>query len=293
MQFKDLKELINDLPYNENDPIPIQVITEDFIIKKESRDKVSIKNNIFFLHNIGKRKYTSDRFKKVFNSSNRLNKQDYIRTLVYILSICVVWFYFFILNIELISILLTQNFANASITSFLLWLSFISIIGFGYFISINIVKPFFRTYKLPLEFFNPSKVIIEENDLNLFCLFTSQLIYLPIIIPLYIPYTNLVIDLSKLSIFNGFFISGIFISIHYAVIILIRLNLNYKKRKSFLTYTYEFLQKLKMLDASYILINKMIGDVENQKIVSFGLITKVVSFLTILFALIPNIIYTA
>jgi hypothetical protein len=40
------------------------------------------------------------------------------------------------------------------------------------------------------------------------------------------------------------------------------------------------------------LIIKIISDVESSKNVSFGLVTKIVSSLTLFFALIPNIIYT-
>ena len=186
MQITEVDDLINDLPYNEENPVPIQIIAEDFIITKESRDTFSIENNRHNGIKITKNKVELNLFKEASNLLDKFNKKEFIRTLIYVNVILACWFYFLIVNIESIIILLTQKFANANITIFLLWLSLISIIGFCYFIYINIAKPFFGGYKIPLEYFNPSKVIIEKNEINLFCLFTSQLIYLFIFYPLYI-----------------------------------------------------------------------------------------------------------
>jgi len=293
MQIKELEDLINDLPYNEKDPFPIKIITEDFIIIKESRETFSIKNNRLFIHHVFKRKYKLNSFKKVFNSSDKIKKSDYFSSYFYVLVMFVVWFYFVIANINSISVLLTQNFANASITTFLLWLSLISIIAFYYFIYINIAKPFFRKYKILLDYFNPYEAIIEKNEIIIFFLFTFQIIYFYILYPLYIPYTNLIIIEYRLQIFYGFFTAGIFISIHYAAINITRLLLNLKNKRNVLTYLYASLQRLKIQDENYILITKLVEDLENFKIISFGLITKIVSSITLLFAIIPNIVYTA
>ena len=177
MQINEVADLINDLQYYEKDPFPIQIITEDFIIIKESIDVVSIKYNHCFLHNVLKRKYNLNSFKKVLTSPDKIKKKDSFRSFFYVLVMSVIWFYFVVANIGTILLLLTQNFANASITTFLLWLSLISIIGFCYFMYINIIQPLVRWTKIPIEYFNPSEAIIERNDISVFFLFTFQIIY--------------------------------------------------------------------------------------------------------------------
>ncbi len=133
---------------------------------------------------------------------------------------------------------------------------------------------------------------IERNDISVFFLFTFQIIYFFIFLPLYIPYTNLIIVGSKLQIFYGFFATGILISLHYAIINITRFFLNLKKKKNVLTYLYGSLQGLKIQDENYILNTKMVEDLENSKIISFGLIIKIVSSITFLIAIIPNIVFT-
>ena len=128
--------------------------------------------------------------------------------------------------------------------------------------------------------------------MNQFFLFTSQLIYIFIFYLLYFPYVTIEITNALIGIYYGFLIVGGVISIHYLYTILSQLSLNLKLKKKFLIFSYSSLQNLNFQSENYSIIIKMISDVENSKLLSFGLISRIVGIITLFFAVIPNIVYT-
>ena len=162
--------------------------------------------------------------------------------------------------------------------------------GFYNFLNENIRKPIITKFRFQVEYFNPSDLIVKKNEVNQFILFASQLFYFFIFYMLYYPNIKIEINKGLLGVFYvGFFIGAI-ISIHYLLIIVFRHKSNLKIKKKILVFSYELLQNSNFQSENYHLIIKMINDIENNKLISFGFISKIVGIITFFFAIIPNII---
>ena len=293
LEFKELENLLKDIPYDDGNVIPIQIITEEFIITKTSKKSFTWENNRFLPHtNIktSKKEFKLDKFRVLYDSYDKINQRDFRKSYAYTFLISVIWFYFTIVNIQIIIILLTIDFGNVSINIFLLWLAMITYIGFYNFSHENLPMLLSKKTRIPIEYFNPSIIIPKKNEVSIFFLFTSQLIYFLIFYMLYFRDITIVLIETLLIAFYVFLFFGVVISIHYLLIIIYRYRFNLLIKKKSLVFLYELLQNSNIQSENYHLIIKLISEIENSKAISYGPISKIVGILTFFFAIIPNIV---
>ena len=180
--------MLKDIPYDDSYVIPIQIITEDFIITKINKKSFTHENNQFLpLNNIkiSKKEFKLDEFKDICESYDKIKQGDFWKSFYYVLGILVVWLYFISVNIQTIILFLTIDFGNVSDNIFLLWLAMVTYFGFYNFLNENIRKPIITKFRFQVEHFNSSDLIVKKNEVNQFILFASQLFYFFIFYMLY------------------------------------------------------------------------------------------------------------
>lgn len=296
MNLKDLEKFLCEIPYNDKNVIPIQVVGEEFIITKMGNNSYIYELNRFLPHNSIRTKkieFKLEDFQEIYKSCDKIKNKELWKTTIYVGFISFIWAYFLITNIQMILLLFTIGFGNVPINLFLMWLYLLSLIGWIYSLIENIGKPFIKHRRIPTGFFNPSDIILKKNELNAFFLFSSQLVYFFTIYILYFPYTPLTIIDPLLLNFFIFLTIGSGISIHYLWIFLRQLQYNFKIKNNTLPFLYALAQDLTYQNENYYIITKMINDIEKSKLISFGVIPKIVGIITFFLATIPNIIYTA
>ena len=88
LKFKELENLLKDIPYDDSNVIPIQIITEEFIITKISQKSFTHENNQFLpLDNIktSKKEFKLDGFKDVCDSYDEIKQSDFWKSFYYFL----------------------------------------------------------------------------------------------------------------------------------------------------------------------------------------------------------------
>lgn len=290
---QDLVVLLKELPFNsEKFAVPIQIITHDLIIEKKDENILICKYNRPFPYNIrlSKKEFELKKFKEIFDNKEHEIVEFYIAFL-YVIILFSFWYYFVLVNSQSIFILIGQNFGTMTINLFLLWLFLISIVGSLYFIYDFVLKPIKLKYKIPLIYSKPSNYILKKNELNHFFLFTGQLFYFFLLYYLYFADANLILIEDKLIIFFVVLIFGSIISIHYLVISAILRVSNFKIKNKLLTYSYALLQNLNVQKEEQELNLKIVNDIENSKCITFGFISRIIGLLTLILAIIPNILF--
>ncbi len=291
--YQKLVDLLKELPFNsEKFAVPIQIITQDLIIEKKDENLFTYEYNRIFPYNIrfSKKEYELNELNKIFDSK-KPKRVEYLKSSLYVSFLFVLWCYFFSFNSQTIFIFIGQDFGTIAIIFFLLWLFLVSIGGFSYFFYDFVSKPIMYNYKIPLKYSKPSNYILKKNELNHFFLFTGQLFYFFLLYYLYFVHTSLYLIEDKLIIFFVFFVLGSIIAIHYLAISVKLLVSNSKIKKNLLAFSYTLLQNLNVQKEEQELNLKIVNDIENSKKIAFGLISRIIGFLTLILAIIPNILF--
>lgn len=290
---QELVVLLKKLPFNsEKFAVPIQIITHDLIIEKKDENLLTYEYNRLFPYNIrlSKKEFELNEFNKIFDSEKH-KTVEYLISYLYVGFLFGLWCYFFSFNSQTIFIFIGQDFGTIAIIFFLLWLFLVSIGGFSYFFYDFVSKPIMYNYKIPLKYSKPSNYILKKNELNHFFLFTGQLFYFFLLYYLYFVHTSLYLIEDKLIIFFVFFVLGSIIAIHYLAISVKLLVSNSKIKKNLLAFSYALLQNLNVQKEEQELNLKIVNDIENSKKIAFGLISRIIGFLTLILAIIPNILF--
>lgn len=292
-KFQDLVVLLKELSNNsEKFAVPIQIITHDLIIEKKDKNLFTYEYNRLFPYNIrlSKKEFELNELNNIFDSK-KPKRVEYLKSSLYFSFLFVLWFYFVSFNIQSIVIFIGQNFGTMTINIFFSWLFFVSTGGFLYFIYDFISKPIMYNYKIPLKYSKPSNYILKKNELYHFFLFTGQLFYFFILYYLYFAHANLILIEDLFNLFKVMLIPGSIIAIHYLVISVKLLVSNFKIKKKLLVFSYALLQNLNVQKEEQELNLKIVNDIENSKSISFGLISGIIGFLTLILAIIPNILF--
>lgn len=294
INYQELVDLLKELPFNsEKIAIPIQIITHDLIIEKKDETHFTFEYNKPFPHNnicLLKKNFELNKFKEIFNDKE-YKVVEYLKSFIYVFILYWFWSYFVLANNQSIFILIGQNFGTMTINFFLLWLLLVSIVGSWYFIYDFALKPIKLKYKIPLKYSKPSDYILKKNELNHFILFTGQLFYFFLLYYLYFADANLIIVEDRLIAFFVILIPACIIAIHYLAISAKLLISNYKIKKKLLAFSYALLQNLNVQKEEQELNLKIVNDIENSKIITFGFIPKIIGFLILILAIIPNILF--
>jgi len=290
--YEELDHLMEELPNNDTClPYKVEIITEDFIIHKNKDNDFKFRYNriIPFKTNLkSKKKFEMKDIRNLQSNKNEWLK-IFLPSFFYWIVNFVLFTYFFILYLDIMTTLVEVDFGTFSVRIYLLWALIFPFVGIllSFKEIYNIIE---QKFLIPIYYRNPIEDFIKKNSIIKSVIYFWQLIYLLVYLFGYIPKTNLSIVLNLFWIYIISVIISIALGLNQLIINLKLYIYNKRNKENILDFLYLKIQDPNIASTIHINYIKMIRHLEESPKISFDFITKIISLFSFLIAILPSII---